>query len=236
MIETQTQTEAVAHVIRYHETKTHDWVFQPVAERMNQVFDALNARFFAGKLPRPVISIGPDLIVRYGYYRIGRDDIGARHRIHLNSRHFGRAELQVGVTLLHECIHLWQHLLGDPGKRARYHNREFVDTAATCGFEARIGSGETIGISSKLAAALANMGLSPTKPMMVGMDPTPISRPRRTHKLICECGQEVWVQNGATPRIICDQCAAFFVRPGEKHSRPSSRDTGVPKGTLQVAA
>lgn len=236
MEENKQKTEAVAHVIRYHETKTHDWVFQPVAERLNQVFDALNARFFAGTLPRPVISIGPDLIVRYGYYRIGRDDIGARHRIHLNSRHFGRSEIQVGVTLLHECIHLWQHLFGNPGNRARFHNLEFVDTAAACGIESRIGNGATVGMSSTLAAALANMGLSPVKPMMDGMDPRPILSPRRTHKLVCECGQEIWVQRSDTPRIICDHCAAFFERPSQKHPRTSSRDGGVPEGTLQVAA
>ena len=235
MIENQQKTEAVAHVIRYHEAKTRDWMFRSVAERMNSLFDALNAHFFASRLPKAVISIGPDLIVRYGYYRIGRDDIGARHRIHLNSRHFGRTELQVGVTLLHECIHLWQHLLGDPGKRARYHNREFVDTAAACGIESQLGSGATVGISSKLAAALAHMGLSSMDPMMHGMDPTPITRPRRTHKLVCDCGQEIWVQNGDTPRVICDQCATFFMRPAEKHSRTSLRDTSAPKGALRFA-
>ena len=92
-------TEQVIDAIREHETKVSDWSFSRIAHRMNVLYDQLNGIFFAGKLPKAMISIGPDLIVRYGYYRIGRDEIGARHRIHLNSRHFGRSESDIGVTV-----------------------------------------------------------------------------------------------------------------------------------------
>ena len=71
-------TEQVIDAIREHETRTGDWAFSRIAHRMNVLYDQLSDRFFAGKLPKAVISIGPDLIVRYGYYRIGRDEIGAK--------------------------------------------------------------------------------------------------------------------------------------------------------------
>ena len=70
------QTETVAHVIRYHENTTSSWAFCGLAARMNRLFDHLNEKFFHGRLPKAVISVGPDLILRYGTYRIGRDELG----------------------------------------------------------------------------------------------------------------------------------------------------------------
>ena len=207
---TPVQTEAVTEAIRDHETETHDWGFREPAVRLNKLFDDLNGRFFHGRLPKAVISIGPDLIVRYGYYVIGRDEIGAKHRVHLNARHFGRTEMMTGVTLAHEMVHLFQHLYGTIGKRPRYHNKEFVELAADVGIVAAIGNGITVAVSDGLRGALAEFGFSREKPMMAGVDDSPIRRPLRKVMWECGCGQEIWVDRGVSVYAQCTICDQAF--------------------------
>ena len=209
----RSEAEPIAEAIRTHEAQTGDWAFREAAARLNDLFDALNERFFGGQLPKAVLSIGPDLIVRYGYYRIGRDDIGVRHRIHLNSRHFGRSESDVGVTLLHEMIHVHQHLYGDPGHRSRYHNKEFVDIAAVFGIETRIGNGTTLSVGLRLRKRLQDWGFSETGSMITGIDADPIRRPLR--KVMWRCGcRDVWVDRGVPIKAMCLLCGHLLTKQG----------------------
>ena len=203
--------EEVADAIRKHETETREWAFQPVAERLTRLYDQMNVRFFNGSLPKAIIAIGPDLITRYGYYRLGRDDIGAKNRIHLNSRHFGRPESDVGVTLLHEMLHIFQHEFGHVGHRPRYHNKEFVDLAAARGIEAQLGNGITRSVSQRLRQALTELGFSQEKPMIANTDDRPISKPLRKIAWRCGCGHEVWVERGIVLHAVCVACLRPFM-------------------------
>ena len=208
------RTEPVIDAIREHEIAATDWTFRNGAERLNRLFDGLNLRFFGGKLPKAVISLGPDLILRYGYYRIGRDEIGALHRIHLNTRHFGRSESDVAVTLLHEMIHMHQLLHGAPSHRHRYHNREFVDMAEAVGIEAKLGNGTTLDVMPGLRQKLATEGFSRTMPMIPGTDDSAIQKPVRKRMWRCECGQEIWAFRGVAVDAVCSRCDQPFDRPG----------------------
>lgn len=205
-------TEQVIDAIRDHETKASGWAFSRIAHRMNVLYDQLNGIFFAGKLPKAVISIGVDLIVRYGHYRIGRDEIGAKHRIHLNSRHFGRSESDVGVTLLHEMIHVYQHLFGHVGHRQRYHNSQFVGMAASVGIYVQVGNGAMLDVSPKLRRKLETLGFSPHHPMIDGGSDEPIKKPLRKVMHRCECGQEVWADRQSKIEVVCTLCFKLFER------------------------
>ena len=218
-----TEPEAVTKAIREHAQETKDWIFHGIAVRMGGLFEAANMEFFGGVLPEAVIGIGPDLIVRYGYYRIGRDDIGAKHRIHLNSRHFGRAESDVAVTLLHEMVHLYQHEFGRPSRRGRYHNRQFVDFARRFGLEVEIGSGRTNWVRALLLKTLGEMGMSSSKALVPDTDGSPIRRPVRKVKWQCVCGQEVWAPRGEAVHAMCHLCNRLFARYGEHASAPRAR-------------
>ena len=187
-----------------------EWEFHPIAVRLNQLYDQLNAVFFANALPRAVIAIGPDLITRYGYYRLGRDDIGARHRIHLNTRHFGRPESAVAVTLLHEMIHLYQDKYCRPAHRARYHNKQFVQMAAERGIHSQLGSGRTISVHPSLQVRLAVMGFSAFRPMLAGADDSAIAKPLRKVMWHCTCGQEFWADRGIVVSATCGRCRSAF--------------------------
>ena len=211
----RSRTEPLIHAVRAHEHGARDWSFSGIATRMNRLCDQLNDEFFSGKLPKALISIGPDLVLRYGYYRIGRDEIGAKHRIHLNSRHFGRSESDVGVTLLHEMIHVYQHLFGHVGHRQRYHNRQFVDMAAAVGFRARVGNGMTIQVGKRLRMKLDKFGFSEYEMMIPDLQSEPIRRPLRKVLWKCICGQEVWVEKGEFLDAICKTCHSAFERPVE---------------------
>ena len=204
--------EEVADAIRKHETETREWAFQPAAERLTRLYDQMNSYFFSGSLPKAIIAIGPDLITRYGYYRLGRDEIGAKHRIHLNARHFGRSESSVGVTLLHEMIHLFQHEFGHVGHRPRYHNKEFIDLAAVRGIESQIGNGATLSVSQRLRQVLEEYGFSHERPMIADTDDRPISKPLRKVAWHCGCGQEAWVERGQDLHAVCAACLRPFRR------------------------
>jgi len=182
---------------------------------MNRLYDQLNDEFFSGRLPKALISIGPDLILRYGYYRIGRDEIGAKHRIHLNSRHFGRPESDVGVTLLHEMVHIYQHLFGRVGHRQRFHNKQFSELTAAIGFRVRVGNGETIEVGRRLQRKLDHFGFSEFDPMIPNQKAEPIKKPLRKVLWRCCCGQEVMVERGYALEAVCKICHSPFGRPVE---------------------
>ena len=202
--------EEVADAIRKHETETREWAFQPAAERLTQLYDQMNVRFFNGALPKAIIAIAPDLITRYGCYRLGRDEIGAKHRIRLNARHFGRSESDVAVTLLHEMIHLFQHEFGHVGHRPRYHNKEFVGMAAVRGIEVQIGNGVTVSVSMSLRQKLDECGFSQARAMIAHTDDRPISKPLRKVAWRCGCGQEAWIERGQPFDAICLACLRTF--------------------------
>lgn len=203
-------TEAVAHAIREHEVGVHGWAFRDTAARFNELFDRLNEQFLDTRLPKAVISLGPDLVVRYGTYRIGRDELGVQHRIHLNSRHFGRSEARVAVTLLHEMLHAFQHLYGKPGRRPRYHNAEFVDLCARTGFMIQRGSGVTLSVSGSLIETLARFGFSDERLLDAEADDAPIVRPRRTRMLRCDCDAAIWVDPEHPVAVACLTCGELF--------------------------
>lgn len=212
-------TEPVAEAIREHETNAEDWTFHETAARFNQLYDQLNIVFFNNRLPKAVISMGPDLIVRYGYYQIGRDEIGAMNRVHLNSRHFGRTESDVAVTLLHEMLHIYQHLYGTPARRARYHNKEFVCIALSIGIEAEIGIGVTKFVSDVLRQELNDMGFSAEKPLMSGMNETPVKKPVRKVMWQCACKQEIWINRDSLAKVVCEICRKKFERAAYQQNK-----------------
>jgi len=213
--DSRSRTEPLIHAIRAHEYGARDWNFSGIAARMNRLYDQLNTEFFSEKLPKAVISIGPDLAVRLGHYQPGRDGIGARHKIHLNSRHFGRIESDVGVTLLHEMMHVYQHLFGRVGHRQRYHNHQFAEMAAAIGFRVRVGNGGTVKITERLRQKLDQLGFSNFEMMIPNAKVLAIRKPLRKMMWKCICGQEAWIQKGDYLDAICKTCHSPFERPVE---------------------
>jgi predicted SprT family Zn-dependent metalloprotease len=92
-------------------------------------YDFFNRELFNGKLPPCFVCFQRKGSRVRGYFvpdRLGTADGKRTHEIALNPRHFkARTFMEVMSTLVHEMVHLWQHLFGRKRSRTGYHNKEF---------------------------------------------------------------------------------------------------------------
>ena len=105
----------------------------PVAERLREAHERLNAARFGGVLSRVPVRVSRRMRSRLGHYRLPSAD-GAPAEIVISRRHirrhgWGEAE----ETLLHEMVHQWQHEQGWPVD----HGRRFRDQARAVGVPGR---------------------------------------------------------------------------------------------------
>jgi hypothetical protein len=115
---------------------THEPVcseLSPGAQAHHEVqlaYDFFNRELFDGKLPPCFVSFQRKGSRVRGYFapdRLGTADGRRTHEIALNPRHFkSRTSMEVMSTLVHEMVHLWQHLFGRKRSRTGYHNKEFA--------------------------------------------------------------------------------------------------------------
>jgi len=92
-----------------------------------------NREFFDGGLPPAAISFESDDVRRLGWYLLKPDGLALNFRININTKHLASGD-QVDVleTLLHEMLHLWEHI-GGRVKGGRYHTKKFRDKAEALG-------------------------------------------------------------------------------------------------------
>jgi hypothetical protein len=95
-----------------------------------EAFDYFNNELFNGKLPPCLITLQRKKRT-LGYYSPqrfkSRVNQGFTDEIALNPAGFeGQTDEQVLSTLVHEMVHQFQRLFGNPG-RGRYHNREWAE-------------------------------------------------------------------------------------------------------------
>jgi hypothetical protein len=92
-------------------------------------YDFFNRELFDGRLPPCFVTFQRKGSRVRGYFapdRLGTADGRRAHEIALNPRHFKvRTFMEVMSTLVHEMVHLWQHLFGRKRSRTAYHNREW---------------------------------------------------------------------------------------------------------------
>ena len=107
---------------------------KPVIEELENLFSKFNARFFADKLEKPVITVSPDHTRgAYGWctgWKAWQDGTkeGGYYEINLC------AEETCG-TLIHEMVHLQnlQDGVQDTSRSGTYHNKKFKETAEAHG-------------------------------------------------------------------------------------------------------
>ena len=92
------------------------------AERLARLFGGHNARYFGGELPELPIRLSGRMRSRLGQLCM-RHDTGEPYEITISRRHLERhGWTETTHTLLHEMVHLWQHVNGqrvDHGPRFR---------------------------------------------------------------------------------------------------------------------
>jgi hypothetical protein len=112
-------------------TNHHRHPITPVEyNSLSAAYDHFNKALFRGLLPTVLITLNRKSRM-YGYFAAdrfaGRQAGKAQaHEVALNPDSFSdHTDEQIMQTLVHEMVHVWQHVFGNPGS-GRYHNREFA--------------------------------------------------------------------------------------------------------------
>lgn len=114
---------------------------KPVIEELESLFSKFNARFFAGELEKPVITVSPDHTRgAYGWYtgwKAWQDGAkeGGYYEINLCAEYLNRPFEETCSTLIHEMVHLknLQDGVQDTSRSGLYHNQKFKSVAEATG-------------------------------------------------------------------------------------------------------
>lgn len=97
---------------------------------LEDIFDKLNAIYFEGKLPKPVITV-QTTPKAYGHcstkkiWKAGETE--GMYEINLGAEYINREKEQTCATLLHEMVHLYcnENEISETCQKGRYHNKTF---------------------------------------------------------------------------------------------------------------
>lgn len=217
---------------------------QPTREQFEAyraTFAYFNEELFDGNLPEVVLNFSRRART-LGFFapeRWERCDGEARtHEISLNPDTLTSYDPRdVASTLVHEMVHLWQHIEGTPSRRG-YHNREWADRMERIGLMPsntgapggrRVGQGMThyileSGAFSKAFARIPTAYLLPwrsggrrqepagpvTKSLPATSENVANDKDLSKIKYTCpDCSANVWGKQGL--QIVCGVCRALFV-------------------------
>jgi hypothetical protein len=125
-------TEPINIAIKEHQGLVEDWKHRSLLKELHIWTERFDVEFKL-KLPLPVIVVDKLSRRTLGFFRFGRNGLGLKHEITINSTHAQSKEFwQVLGTLLHECLHLWQQTHGDPSN-SNYHNKQYREKALSLG-------------------------------------------------------------------------------------------------------
>ena len=103
---------------------------------LDDTFDYFNQQFFAGKLPKCLLTINRKN-KSIGYYHAEqfnhKTDKKVIDEISLNTDYFTRPDKQTLSTLLHEMTHCWQFHYGAHKSNNGYHNKEWANKMQSIG-------------------------------------------------------------------------------------------------------
>jgi hypothetical protein len=125
------QDPIINDALKTHAISVEDWQFRALSELLHAWAAKFNIEFKLD-VETPVIQIDRTRRRILGWYRRGRNGLGLRHEIMVNSQHLSRPPALVLETLLHELLHQWQDLHGKSGK-GNFHNLQFRQKAASLG-------------------------------------------------------------------------------------------------------
>jgi hypothetical protein len=105
---------------------------------LQEAYDHFNKELFSGSLP-DVFIVYQRRAHSLGYFAhdrfSGRIDKYSAHELALNPDGFvGETDKQICSTLVHEQVHVWQHVHGKPASRG-YHNRQWADAMKSIGLQ-----------------------------------------------------------------------------------------------------
>mgnify|MGYP001855521997 CR=1 FL=1 len=166
---------------------------KPVIAELEDLFSKFNARFFAGNLEKPVITVSPDHTRgAYGWctgwkaWKAGEDE----------AEYLNRPFEETCGTLLHEMVHLQnlQDGVQDTSRSGLYHNKKFRETA----------NPEAL----QFVQSLGKSGFSLVRPRITGLKGSSKSG-SSSRKYVCPmCG--CIIRATKEVHVICGDCNVEF--------------------------
>ena len=180
---------------------------------LENIFDKLNALYFEGALPRPVITVQttPKAYGHCSTKKIWKSENEGMYEINLGAEFINRPKESTCATLLHEMVHLYctENELADTCQNGRYHNKTFKaecearDLAVE--YDRANGYAHTAPTDT-FKAKLAEAGIDLSVRFARIMQKTKAKAEReKAHRYVCPiCGQEV--RTTAELSLICGHC------------------------------
>jgi len=193
-----------------------------IQNQLNGAFACFNTALFNNKLPKCIITIssssrqhGHYIKERFTARKTETLDEGNQYmdEIALNPDSFDRDDIVILGTLVHEMVHLWQDVFGEPS-RAAYHNKEWGTKMEELGLmpsDTGLEGGKRTGqkmshyiiyggqFEERAKTYLNNFLLDYRGQKSIG-----VSAPKKKSKVkyTCpECNQNAWAKPGAS--LIC---------------------------------
>jgi len=132
VIAVEPPTEPINVAIKDHQGSVQDWRYRPFLTEFHLWAKRFDVEFKLN-LPLPAIAVDKLGKKSLGFFRYGRNGLGLKHEITISYTHVQSEEFwQVLGTLLHELLHLWQQIHGEPSN-SNYHNKQYRDKALSLG-------------------------------------------------------------------------------------------------------
>lgn len=195
------------------EPKTKPMKMSETITALETIFDKLNAIYFEGKLPRPVITVQttPKAYGHCSTKKIWKSENEGMYEINLGAEFINRPKESTCATLLHEMVHLFctENEIADTCQNGRYHNKTFkaecerrdliVEYDRANGYAH---TSPTDAFKAKLAEAGVDLSVRFARVM-----PKAKAKAERekAHRYVCPvCGQEVRTTSELS--LICGHC------------------------------
>ena len=181
---------------------------------LEDIFDKLNAIYFEGKLPKPVITV-QTTPKAYGHcstkkiWKAGETE--GMYEINLGAEFINRQKEQTCATLLHEMVHLYcnENEISETCQKGRYHNKTFKTECEARDLEVEYdranGYAHTIPTEA-FKAKLTEAGVDLTVRFARIMPKAKAKAERaKAHSYVCPiCGQTVRTTSDLS--LICGTC------------------------------
>jgi hypothetical protein len=114
-------------------------------ERLETLFEEINAHLFSGILTKPIITVSPDRAARRAYgwcttwkawKETSKEDVdNGYYEINICAEYLNRPFIDTIGTMIHEAVHLYnlQRGIKDCSRYGTYHNKFFKQAAETHG-------------------------------------------------------------------------------------------------------
>ncbi len=192
-------------------------------DELHRCFDILNAKYYEGKLPEPVISIQKSRPNNLGHFTLGKvwknqneteNEESARYEININPVNMNRPAEEIIETLHHEMVHYVNRQNEIKDCNGQVHNKKFKTAAERVGLICEKSKQYGWGYTS-LSESLKTFIVEEMKPdpkafkyfRLGSVVPVKVKKPRekKSFKYICS-GCDQTAKAGRDAKIKCGNC------------------------------